>query len=384
MMMRETTLKILKLVLISRFWVALWAYMGDFVHSIPHVCYVWKGVENLWLRPWTCFDSEMYLRIAQQGYERTLEGFYPLYPLLLRILGGQGETLESLMGVVVSNLAFLGAVLLFFALIRKKYSEKIAWTGIFLLCFYPSSVIFSAVYTESLFLFLSLAAFYFAESKKWYLAGIFGCLAGLTRNFGFLITAAFLIDYWMTHRRNQERFKIGEMIFLFFPLFNFILVQSHAYILTGTLLGCNIGTRFFSLSFWVPIALDFKGLFEADHYVAQSLVFILVFQSVILSNLLVCLFALAGSLLAWKYLPRSYAAYITGMLIMVLFVPFNRLPHTAGFCRYFSVNFPFLLLFSLFFEKIQKNTRVRDLVYFLLLWLNACNSLAFGGKVFIG
>ena len=59
--------------------------------------------------------------------------------------------------------------------------------------FWIGSVTLSAVYSESLFMALTLAAFYFLEKGRLYKATFFGFLASFTRSDGFLIFIPFVI-----------------------------------------------------------------------------------------------------------------------------------------------------------------------------------------------
>jgi hypothetical protein len=51
----------------------------------------------------------------------------------------------------------------------------------------PTAFLFQAALTESLFLCLVLACFYYAEGRNWLLAGVLGGFAALTRSIGFLL-----------------------------------------------------------------------------------------------------------------------------------------------------------------------------------------------------
>ena len=82
--------------------------------------------------------------------------FWPLYPLLV----GLGHLLSGwsvqLVGVVLSHLAFLPALVLLHRLVRLDFGAAAAGRTVWLVALFPTAFFFSAVYTESLFLFLTV------------------------------------------------------------------------------------------------------------------------------------------------------------------------------------------------------------------------------------
>src|SRR2546430_14904772 len=86
--------------------------------------------------------------------------FRSVYPLLMRwggaLLGGH----PLLAGTVISLVAFAGAISLLYRLAVLELGEEKAWPVILLVSTYPYALFYSVVYTESLFLFLTVGAFY--------------------------------------------------------------------------------------------------------------------------------------------------------------------------------------------------------------------------------
>lgn len=141
------------------------------------------------------FDGVHYLGIAQNGYfAQFTQAFFPLYPILVRAasLGTAGNLLIS--ALVISNLAFFIAVLLFYKIIEKKHGANTAfWSEIMLLSF-PTSFFFGAIYTEGVF-FLLIMLFYFFESKGRYIvASLFGAFASFTRLIGVFLSFPLLFN----------------------------------------------------------------------------------------------------------------------------------------------------------------------------------------------
>ena len=74
----------------------------------------------------------------------------------------------------------------------------------------PLSFFFQAVYTESLFLLLSLACFVFAREGRWRLAGVMGLLATLTRSTGVLLLIP--LAYYYYERRGWKLRKTDSHV----------------------------------------------------------------------------------------------------------------------------------------------------------------------------
>lgn len=135
-----------------------------------------------WLWHWGNFDGAHYLSLANWGYRENDQAFFPLFPLGINILGNLIGS-HFLAGFLISNLAFFLAAIIFYQLVARDFNKKTArWATTFLFLF-PTSFYFGAIYTESLFLFLILAAYYFSGIKSLF----FSLLSGLTRLVGFFV-----------------------------------------------------------------------------------------------------------------------------------------------------------------------------------------------------
>jgi hypothetical protein len=138
------------------------------------------------------WDTFFYYTIATDGYrwdpsvfQHYNVVFFPLYPLLMRwggfVLGGH----PLIAGLMISLTAFAGALALLYRLARLELGDDYGWRVILLMSTFPYALYFSAVYTESLFLFLSVGAFYAMRRRRPGWAAACGLAAGLTRPNGF-------------------------------------------------------------------------------------------------------------------------------------------------------------------------------------------------------
>ena len=127
-----------------------------------------------------------FLRIAEHGYGTHATAFFPLYPLLVRVFAlGTGRSPTA--GVIFSVACFAAALVLLYRLVRDEFDAPTAVWTVILLSFAPTSFFFQAVYSESLFLLLTVACFAAARRGRWVLAGLAGGLAALTRSAGVLL-----------------------------------------------------------------------------------------------------------------------------------------------------------------------------------------------------
>ncbi|MHB8151502.1 MAG: mannosyltransferase family protein [Bacillati bacterium] len=154
---------------------------------------------HLLLAVWGRWDAVHYLTIAERGYLGTDMAFFPLYPLTIAALGSfLGNHLIA--GFLISNACFFFGLLYLYKLLAHEYDRAVARRAIFYISIFPSAIFFSAVYTESLFFMLTVASFYYMREKKWWAAGIFGCLAALTRVEGVLLLAPFFFEWFAAYR----------------------------------------------------------------------------------------------------------------------------------------------------------------------------------------
>jgi Mannosyltransferase (PIG-V) len=138
------------------------------------------------------WDTFFYYTIATDGYSwdpavfrHYNVVFFPLYPALIRCGGAALGGHPLLAGLLISLTAFAGALVLLYRLARLEIGDDYAWRVILLISTFPYALYFSAVYTESLFLFLSVGAFYAMRRGRLGWTALCGLMAGLTRPNGF-------------------------------------------------------------------------------------------------------------------------------------------------------------------------------------------------------
>jgi hypothetical protein len=139
---------------------------------------------------WARWDSVHFLRIAEHGYSAAEAAFYPLYPALVAVLGRALGGHYVLGGILVSLAATLGAFMLLERLAERRLGGNGARRAVLYLAIFPTAFFLQAVYSESLYLFLCLAAFTLTERGRLGEAGVVAGLAILTRPTGLALVPA--------------------------------------------------------------------------------------------------------------------------------------------------------------------------------------------------
>jgi hypothetical protein len=162
------------------------------------------AVGNVLAAPAVRWDSIHYLAIAQHGYAgASSTAFFPLYPMLVRVLGGAMGS-DPAAGVAISLAALAGGLVLLHRLTTLELGRAAADVTVLLVAFAPLSLFFSAVYTESLFLALSVGSIYAARRGRWKLACGLGGLAAATRVTGVGLAIPLAIMH-IKERRGVDR-----------------------------------------------------------------------------------------------------------------------------------------------------------------------------------
>src|SRR6266480_4848526 len=192
---------------LSRLMILLFSYLAVkfFLILPPPGFMMYIGPKNCinnimcFLLSWWRWDAVHYVQIAYGGYSRTLlTVFFPLFPLLIHCVGfllGGSIIADYAAGLILANSSFYGVLVLFYHLVSKDFGHRVAKYALVYLAFAPYAIFFFVGYSESLFLLLTLAAFLFLRRGKpldWWLAGLCGFLAVLTRPTGIILVIPFL------------------------------------------------------------------------------------------------------------------------------------------------------------------------------------------------
>lgn len=147
---------------------------------------------------WTHWDVRHYVAIAQEGYtavgdERLRLVFFPLYPLLMRLLAPLTGGSVFLSGTLISLLCASLCGALLYDLCQREAGDGEAKLALAYFLLNPLSVFLCCVYTEALFLCLTLAAVRLFRADRSWLAALCGAASAFTRMPGLVVAGLFLI-----------------------------------------------------------------------------------------------------------------------------------------------------------------------------------------------
>jgi hypothetical protein len=312
------------------------------------------------------WDSGWYLSIASTGYRSAAaRAFFPLYPLLVRTVGF--ITGDTYAGVIISMGAFFVALSLLYRLVELDFSSEVAAITVALVAFCPIAFFFSAIYTESLFLALTVGAIYAARRERWLVAGIVGAFASATRNAGVLVSVPIVLLYlygprgdaraprarWYDTRHGLRtmlpRYRLGLQIW---PV---LLVPMGVLAFTAYLaLKYHAGTSWISSEkYWRHESVNpIEGFIQGARAAWSGIHHLTVhasgggsanwIQTVNLFNFVSCAAGLAALVACLRTLPVAYSAYAAAAFVLPLTSPVSGAP-LSSFPRYELVIFPLFI-----------------------------------------
>ena len=162
---------------------------------------------HYWDRFTNAGDAERYRFIAENGYVPAGENvinivFYPLYPALMGLLGAALGGRTALAGLIVSQVCYGFSAVVFARLAKKSCPHPGAALVAYWL--YPFGFFAQGVYTEGLFLLLTVSALYLMGERKWLGAGCVGLLCALTRVQGVLLLLPGAYMAWRDMREEKK------------------------------------------------------------------------------------------------------------------------------------------------------------------------------------
>lgn len=314
---------------------------------------------------WSNFDGQHYISIAENGYGFGERAFFPLYPLLIKIVSGlfgSGLVALNLAGILISCVSFFVGIVGFYKLLKIDFSTKFVNIVILFLLVFPTSFYFASVYTESLFFALSVWGFYFARKGHWFLASVLGIFLTLTRFVGLIILPAFLIEWILQNYKKRKFISIFPEIILTIP--------------TGLLAYMFYLERTIHNMFAFYSDLSVFGEQRSSHLIVLPQVFYrYVFK--IFPNLNIYFFPvifttffeffigvvyLFFSIFAFFKIRLSYAVYLfLGYIIPTFSGSFSSLP------RYVLILFPAYILFTVYLQKKRVLLFAFLIISFILL-----------------
>jgi hypothetical protein len=324
------------------------AYAGRALRASPYSAeeiFPYRGIApetNLFLSVWQRFDTNWYLEIARDGYvDAGSKVYFPLYPLLIRLVSALVGN-AMLAALLVSNVALIGALAMLYRLSEALFGATSARRAVAYWLVFPTAFFLFAAYTESLFLFLVLAAFDCARRDRWILAALFGALAALTRLQGVLLVVPLAVvgfrfqvsgsrlevqssritQYAIRH--TQYAIRNMQYAILLIPLATFAFLAYTNLALLASYEG-ELHARF--VLPWENLAAALALIVDGRASFVDGL------------NLLTTLGFGALLIAVWRALPREYAVYALLMYLAPLF-RMTTLQPLVSMDRYVLAIFP--------------------------------------------
>ena len=186
----------------------------------PSLTHDLGAVTDVWAR----WDSVWFLRIAEHGYNAAsgaAAAFYPLYPGAVSIVGRALFGHYVLAGILVSLAAAFASFLLLHRIAEERLGADGARRAVLYLAVYPFAFFLQAVYSESLYLLLTLAAFVLAERARWLAAGAVTGLALLARPTAAALLPPLALLAWRERDRARAlaSLALAPVLFAAYPLY---------------------------------------------------------------------------------------------------------------------------------------------------------------------
>jgi Mannosyltransferase (PIG-V) len=322
------------------------------------------------LSPLARWDAVWYLRVAQGGYggDQARAAFFPLYPLAVRALatalGGSPAALLAA-AYAVALAAFLGALTLLHRLVSLELGRPLARPALLLLAVFPAAVYFGAPYAESLFLLLTVGAFYAARTDRWGWAGLCAALAAATRPTGVLLVLPLAILWWTSRER-----RLGDVACLAFAPLGLVAFGLYLGLAEADALAFVHANEAWYRELSVPLAGAWDGLgaaFDGARQLASGQRDVVYFKEaagdpyrIAATNLILfgsLVLAVAACVGVFRRLPAAYGAWVAVSLALPLSAPVRPQP-LMSLPRFVAVLFPIFMWLAVWCEERRATERV--------------------------
>jgi Dolichyl-phosphate-mannose-protein mannosyltransferase len=372
---------------LSRVIIVIITYLGVSVFSQNLTLHALNCTTNAraCLLSWMHFDVFSYIDISMHGYVNgRATAFFPLFPLLLRLPGvllGGSQADYYIAGIIISNIFIFFALIVLYMLVEDRFDASIARTTLFYTAFAPYALFFFIGYTESLFFLLSVMTFFFlnrAVQKRsilsWWLAGLCGFLAALSRSQGILLIVPYLVVYvqqfFLPRTFSESTWR--DKLLAFAPIVLIPLgLATYMFYLWKTQ-----GNPFlFSISqniYWgrFPLTSPLVTL----SYVIKALFVPAIVQVLNLINLVSLLVPLLALVIGWRRIPLHYALFALLLILFTTIYPLGEINALTSVPRFMIVIFPTTIIFAsiknLRFEKAYLVISLSLFTFNILLFVN--------------
>lgn len=322
----------------------------------------------------TASDTPHYLYLAENWYATTgdkanLLVFYPLYPLLIKIVHFFVRN-YTFAGLLISYICFGVASCYLYDLLRLDYDKPRSIDGLMAFWLFPFGFFYMAVFTESLFVMLTVMALYYTRKHNWLAVGITGLLAAATRTQGILVLVPAVIEIIYAAR---ERFLQKEKWFSPSMLYILLIPVGYlSYLILNKIYGGSF-TKFleyqsaapwYNSAQWIGNNITQQVGMAKDHF----------YLSLIIYWPEILLFFVAAGIIFYGIKHRANSLYLAYLGV------YTATSYLHGWLisgpRYFMACAAVYLIFA----EIKNESARRFILFMLALWLMLFNYLWFSGQ----
>jgi len=345
-----------------------------YITGVENPAKVFSYPENSFVNNMTRWDGAHYILISQHGYVGTSEKnrlavFFPLYPASVGLLARLTQIDIPVAGVVLSNVYFLLALYVLYFFVRDRWkNEKVAASTLIFLGAFPTSFFYSAMYSESLFLLLSIFSFWMMERKRWLIAGVAVSLATATRVVGLALVPVLLLfiaeEFWkvrLSWRKNLKMVLTMAASLLVSPLGIFLYSRYLEQALGNSLLFIHAQSLWGTNTSFIGSLQD---IFEVIMMGQSDPRFALMSGS---------LLGILFFILSFYYLCKHVDYKYVGYSLMLFFIPFQV--RAESLLRYCGLIFPLFIALALArreqgFTQVYLYVCTGLLIAFYLIFIN--------------
>ena len=300
-----------------------------------------SGWQGMLFGIWQRWDGIYYQAIAEKGYSIDyLSVFFPLYPLL-------GHWISALTGLsalvallLVSNIMFIGLLILLNLLANDLFDQEVGRRTVFCAAIFPTAFFFSAIYPQSLALFLILLSYYSFRKKHWAISAFAAFLAGLTHSTVLPLALLLAVEVFLIFRQHNKFQRVTLGLIPFLPLL-------------GTALFMAWRIRFGYSNYQQLEMSEWGGSIMTPWQFINSLVSYTIanrYNYIHWFNIFVLILLCIVTVWSFRRLPFSVSIFQLSTLILIVFTGISTYPLQA-INRYALIMFPIFFFIGVLTQK---------------------------------
>jgi hypothetical protein len=331
------------------------------------------------------WDADWFLGVARWGYHSDPQrsAYMPAFPGLVH--AGSWLLPDLVAGVLIAFAGAIVGVVYTTRIARELAGDAVAYDTAILLAVYPVALVFTAPYSEGLFLLASAGSLYYGTRGRFWVAGLLAALAAATRVTGLAVIPALLVLAWPSVRR-RGLLSLTPLVAL--PLASLVAVSAYYQSAVGDSLawvhakdqwGRHIQTFGPFEGVWMSARGAYDGAVAlwgapADRETANIFAFNIV-------DFVVLVLAIALTVWVFRHLGAAWGIYSTGLIALATAAPVSDGGEVLqSFPRYVMVDFP---LFIAGASLLQGGATRRGFVFGALTALASVACIAFSRKIWV-